>query len=361
MSSSASRAAMTAAQRVAHSTMARTALSNGAAAHTALAETREAAKTFSTTAAGDVAGLTPEQRYVFDLQGFVVVKGVLTQAEVAQCNASIESREEEFCERWSSIQNTKGDSAFGVPQKERSAEDYAGRLEHGSFLTWPKEDSQVFRSMLAHPKLVPLLNELVGEGYRLDHMPLILRQRHMTEGFDLHGGRLNPDGSFNRDLAYHFENGRPYCNLLAMSVQLTDSNPGDGGFCIVPGSHKANYPPPESVLKNKDTGVLVHPEMKAGDVVFFSEATMHGASCWSRQDTDRRIVLYRFGPPSAAYGRGYLEGWPKDMLSELSEAERVSAQRIVFSIPTRAGSNCLNLTLSLRWYRRCCCRRTVCA
>ena len=59
-----------------------------------------------------------------------------------------------------------------------------------------------------------MLNALVGEGHRLDHMPLILCQRYLSEGSDLHGGRVGPSGNYNRELAYHYENGRPYCTLM---------------------------------------------------------------------------------------------------------------------------------------------------
>ena len=42
---------------------------------------------------------------------------------------------------------------------------------------------------------------------------------------------------------------RMYNTLLAVSVQLTSAKVGDGGFCIVKGSHKANFPcPPDMVV-----------------------------------------------------------------------------------------------------------------
>ena len=33
-----------------------------------------------------------------------------------------------------------------------------------------------------------------------------------------------------------------------MSVQLTDVNAGDGGFCIIKGSHKSNFAVPKEVV-----------------------------------------------------------------------------------------------------------------
>ena len=50
-------------------------------------------------------------------------------------------------------------------------------------------------------------------------------------------------------------------------------------------------------------------ETKAGDVVFFSEATVHGALPWT-MPYERRLALYRFANANYAYGRAYLNGGP---------------------------------------------------
>merc|ERR1711908_197217 len=115
-------------------------------------------------------------------------------------------------------------------------------------------------------------------------------------------------------------------NLLAMSVQLTTSPAGTGGFCIIPGSHKANLPCPPSVQSLRQHSHILHqPKLEAGDVLLFSEATTHGALPWTGDD-ERRIALYRFSPPTMAYGRGYCGGWPPEMLLELSEGQRAVLQ-----------------------------------
>ena len=49
-------------------------------------------------------------------------------------------------------------------------------------------------------------------------------------------------------------------------------------------------------------------ETKAGDVVFFSEATVHGALPWT-MPYERRLALYRFANANYAYGRAYLNEW----------------------------------------------------
>lgn len=37
-----------------------------------------------------------------------------------------------------------------------------------------------------------------------------------------------------------------------MSVQLTPARSGDGGFCVVPGSHKSNFPVPPALADMED-------------------------------------------------------------------------------------------------------------
>ena len=43
---------------------------------------------------------------------------------------------------------------------------------------------------------------------------------------------------------YRYEGGRFHSGLMALNIALTDANPGDGGFCCIPGSHKGGLLPP---------------------------------------------------------------------------------------------------------------------
>merc|ERR1711865_538399 len=82
----------------------------------------------------------------------------------------------------------------------------------------------------------------------MDHLPLGILQNRGSEGFALHGGPLNSEGQFNPTLQYRCMAGTMFNSLLAMSVQLSDHDAGDGGFCVVSGSHKANFPVPRAFL-----------------------------------------------------------------------------------------------------------------
>jgi hypothetical protein len=62
------------------------------------------------------------------------------------------------------------------------------------------------------------------------------------------------------------------------------------------------------------------PVTRAGDVIIFSEATVHGATPW-RGKHQRRVAIYRFSPANLGYGRGYLEVEPA-MLSGMTPLQR---------------------------------------
>lgn len=258
--------------------------------------------------------MTPEEKFLFDLNGFLVVRGVLTPDEVHAANVAIDAHRSDIIERKGELRNTTVDTPLG-------GDGSTGRCDLAGMLQWPKPHCDVFRSLLAHPKLIHVLNELCGEGYRMDHLPFSILQHRGSEGFSLHGGPLTADGKLNRVLQYRCEGGELFNSLLAMSVQLSDHNAGDGGFCVVRGSHKMNFALPEALRHGQAFIDNIHqPQTKAGDVVFFSEATVHGALPWTA-DHERRVALYRFAPCTYAYGRSYLP-WPAAMLEGLTSLQR---------------------------------------
>ena len=161
-------------------------------------DTVSASETADTT---DVAHtMTDLEKYLFDLNGFLVVRGVFSDAEVRNANAAIDKRSSKIVER-------KGDLRLGGNKGAPLAGDgVTGREDLGGMLGWPEGDREVFRSVLTHPKLVPYYHALVGNGYRMDHLPLLIQQNPGADGFVFHGGKMNDDGSWCDDLAYTFNN-----------------------------------------------------------------------------------------------------------------------------------------------------------
>ena len=269
--------------------------------------------------------MTESERYLFDLNGYLVVRGVLTPEQVAAANTAIDQHLSDAVER-------KDDALRNAVQGSSLYGSGPGRKDLGQVMEWGAEQSRVFQSILAHPRLVPIFHGLLGKGYRMDHLPFVLIQDEGAEGFQLHGGTIDcHSGRYNPHLAYTCHHDTIQTALLGCNVMLTDHNPGDGGFCVVPGSHKSNFKMPAGMVDGEDCAEFIQqPATKAGDVVLFAEGTVHGAQPWTPRDRQRRACLYRFAPAGVSYGRSYFSakdgrdtmGWPAKMYEGLSAAER---------------------------------------
>ena len=112
-------------------------------------------------------------------------------------------------------------------------------------LAWETPHCDPFRALLCHPKAIPYLNTMLGRGWRMDHEPFMLCGGAGAEGLVLHGPGQNFDGS----QYYVYKNGVMRSGMIVFQFQLADVWEGQGGFCYVPGSHKANYPRPDSMRK----------------------------------------------------------------------------------------------------------------
>ena len=224
--------------------------------------------------------MTDEERYHFDLRGFLVVRDALTSDEIAACNVSIDQFRGRmiFHEQGS---QARGSGAF-------AAETGCGEL--WGLLGLPAPYRDPFRRLLVHPVVVARLNELCGRRFRLDHGPWLITGRRGMDGQRLHGG----GEPFSPADWYHQQNGEIICRAVTVAWQLADVPAGAGGFCCIPGSHKANEPAPDGVTGLEDAmNLVVQPELRAGDVLFFAENTTHGALPW-RADHERRAVLYKY-------------------------------------------------------------------
>lgn len=263
--------------------------------------------------------MSEDERYLFDLNGYLIVRGVLTPEEVKICNDVIDAHASEMIERTANpLRNTlQGTALAGTGP---------GRKDLGRVLEWG-EESKVFKSILAHPRLVPIFHGILGKGYRMDHLPFVIASDKGAEGFQLHGGTIDcTSGEYNPHLAYTCHQNMIRSSLLGCNVMLCDHNAGDGGFCVVPGSHKSNFKMPRGMVDGDTYQEFIRqPITKAGDVVLFSEGTVHGAMAWN-SDRQRRVCLYRFSPATNVYGRSYFGheggGWPEKMYEDLTEAQR---------------------------------------
>ena len=266
-------------------------------------------------------GMSKAQKYLFDLNGFIVIRNVFDSDFIKQANAAIDAHTDRLYERTGQLRTS---GLYGRESPELAGDGTTGRMDLGGMLGWAQPHCEPFRALLCHPTVAQVLTTLLGVGYRLDHSPLMIAQEKGAEGHTLHGGAVTEAGEPAWPLAYEFRHGAMRNQLLTVCMQLADAPKGAGGFCCVPGSHKANFPVPPALADLADPELneyVVQPAIHPGDVLVFSEATLHGTLPWAAEH-QRRTVIYRFAPAGSAYGRGYLPDWPEEALEGMSDAQK---------------------------------------
>jgi ectoine hydroxylase-related dioxygenase (phytanoyl-CoA dioxygenase family) len=252
--------------------------------------------------------MNEDEKYLFDINGYLVVEQVLTPDEVALCNAAIDHHAEHINERTGEL-SLSGDST--------TLKGTSGRGDMGGMLTWEKPYCEPFIDMLVHPRIVPYLNTILGQGFRMDHHPGLITMEEGGEGHTFHG---SAGPGFDPNCYYIYKNGEIHCGLTVAAWQLSDTHPGDGGLCLIPGSHKGNFAcPPGMKTYEKYQDFIKQVTCKAGDVVIFTEATTHGTLPWKAKH-QRRSLLYRYTAGNLAYVSGY-ETW-ETQYAELTEDQR---------------------------------------
>ncbi len=225
--------------------------------------------------------MTAEEKFVFDLQGYLIIENVLTPAEVEELNQI-------------------SDRVFPRDYEDGSS-DRKGYRNTDNVSKW----DPACQRLIDHPNITPYLEELLGPMFRLDHDYCIFMSPGSQKGGGLHGGPERDSGShFFKHYDGTIRNG-----LSVMTFFLADAGPGDGGFVCVPGSHKTNFLSllPEDVKRHERAAPYVlQPVVKAGDALLFTEALIHGTRPWMA-DHERRTLLYKYSPGNMSWAETYYD------------------------------------------------------
>ena len=252
--------------------------------------------------------MTDEERYFFDLCGYLIVPEALSPQEVHDLNDAIDANQDKLTSQQTSL-------AFGSPKLAGTSR----RKKLSNLFTMPPPWGQAFRSLLAHPRINPYLNEILGPGFRLDHAHTVLVQETGCEGFTLHG---STGPSFDPNQYYIVRDRKMHNGLTVVAWQTMDVKASDGGFCLVPGSHKSNFPMPAALCRNELYPELIKPiAMKAGDAVIFTEAVLHGTLPWTSPQP-RRTILSRYTAANLAYVPYRFDQTLAAVAGELTDTQR---------------------------------------
>jgi len=153
----------------------------------------------------------------------------------------------------------------------------------------------IFMEVMALPLTLRIMRVIIGDWMRLDHAYGIQMTSDMDTRENLHGGLRADQGEHQ----YQWANGRMWNGLIVIMYALEDVNPGDGGFVCVPGSHKASF---NSYKPPVDSHLVVNPSLKAGDMLIFTEALVHGTISW-KSNRRRRSILYKYSPGYSSWAQ----------------------------------------------------------
>jgi hypothetical protein len=213
-----------------------------------------------------------DDRFLFDLQGYLCIPDALSPALVEELNEAIDAmvrhdlHDAQTTHRWSHL----------------------------------LARSRAFRELIDLPVVLPILEELLGSDFRLDHEYVDLIRAGMGPiGAGLHGGAT----PFRPGEYYWSGDGKLHSGLVAIGYNLKDVDPDDGGFACVPGSHKSAFPFPDKWKNLADPHACVQRVPgPAGSAIIFTEALEHGTLPW-RGSSERRTAFYKYSPRALTWSR----------------------------------------------------------
>ena len=212
-------------------------------------------------------------QYLFDIQGYLVLKDVLSKRETDTLNQLVDVQE---LDESTAITHSR----FGI------APEGAGFLEYG----------QPFCDLLDHATIMEILRMRLGDWFRLDRIYGIhgSSSDHWKPHLHADYGAIQPLSPILPGEYYHPRRNEILDGFVVVSWNLTDTGPDYGGFHCIPGSHKANYRLPETISQApEESAAVIIPDAPAGSVTLFTESLTHGTARW-RAPHRRRSLLYKY-------------------------------------------------------------------
>ena len=221
--------------------------------------------------------MSPEQNYLFDLNGYLVLENVVPQSVIDACTAELDRLEDMDPDDYPSP------VALG-----------AARTEQSLYISNILESSPAFRPLINIPEVIDAIAAITGCAYRLNHTYTLYRWGGGYTGLHMHGTPIIDK------CQYRCQNGQMMSTLTKAVFPMLDCAPEDGCFAVIPGAHKSNFERPWGGHPDENPALRAVPS-KAGDCILFTEALTHG-SMVNTSGRPRRTVYY-------CYSIGYMPDW----------------------------------------------------
>ncbi|MFL2786074.1 MAG: phytanoyl-CoA dioxygenase family protein [Paracoccaceae bacterium] len=260
--------------------------------------------------------VTEMDRYLFDLNGYLIIRGALSEKEVADCNHSLDE-----------MQNCSPGEWHGRVQ----GHNFTGHHE-GLNLQQIYEAGPAWERLIDHPSWIALVTHFIGTdvpNFDGHHGPLFIDENFASirgpgQAIGLHSG--GHERVTRCQFRYH--DGRFHCGQINILMAINDVGHGDGATMVIPGSHKSNIMHPEfgqaQIKPDEGKSVdgitgAVEVHLNAGDAILFVDAIMHGSARRVNKG-QRRIAVYRYGPSWGFFRHPYRPS--TELLERLTPIQR---------------------------------------
>ncbi len=222
-----------------------------------------------------MAMIIPEpQRFLFDLQGFLHLEGVLEAGECARLRALVRELEARAYDDASWMANAA--AGGGKPMSTRDGE--LPQLRLNGLL---RLDAG-FDALIDHPGVLPYIEELMASPQLGNTWSNCKGQRDAAHPIGWHRG-IHPT-------EYSVRQGRIRSAMLNVIWFLDDNGPEDGCMVTAPGSHKNSIDLDWSAYASEPLPGMRRLVGRQGDVLLMSEAVLHDGM--ARTTPGSRTNLY---------------------------------------------------------------------
>jgi len=224
--------------------------------------------------------LTAEQLAAFDARGFVKLERVFSADEIAAVTRAIDPLE------------AKAEAQLRAAGGRISISD----ADAITFTTHVVRKSPLLRDFAAHPAILDICHDLVGDDVRLYWDQSVYKKSQKPQEFPWH-----------QDNGYTFVEPQQY---LTIWLPLVDVDEENGCPWIAPGMHRlgtlAHWVTPIGLKCLEDAPDAVPMPARAGDAIVFSSLTPHRTGPNLRAGTVRKayILQYAHDPSVATYRDG---------------------------------------------------------
>ena len=235
--------------------------------------------------------------YEFDLNGYIVLKNIIDKKKINKINKILKSLEER--------KTTELPHNVFFGKEKNQSEAYISNII---------EADKEFEKIAIIPKILNIISHVTSNFFRLNHAVAMIKYKKNTYTY-LHMGNLPS----HPKIFYFVKNTKIFSNVTKVLIPICNNTEKDGGFAVIPGSHKANFNRPYN-NNPKNNKLLKHVDAKPGDAIIFTEALAHG-SMTNKTNKVRRVLSY-------CYSVGYMPDWTKLKLEYSKEYLKRAPKKI---------------------------------